>query len=170
MSAWSKVVYTTALLSIFLLTGCAISSTVGSASQSEVSLWRGRLAVRIESGPAQVETQSFSAEFELSGNPQTGQLTLYTPLGTTAAALSWTVNNAILQANRESRHFDSLDTMMKETLGTEIPVAALFAWLAGDNMTAAGWRADLSQYATGQITAQRSVPAPSAQLRLVLER
>lgn len=170
MSAWSKVVYTTALLSIFLLTGCAISSTVGTARQSEISLWRGRLAVRVESDPVQAEAQSFSAEFELSGNPQTGQLTLYTPLGTTAAALSWTANNAILQANSGIRQFDSLDTMINATLGTEIPVVALFAWLAGDNMTAAGWRADLSQYARGQIMARRSVPAPAAQLHVVLEK
>jgi len=111
-----------------------------------------------------------STGFEISGNPQTGQLTLYTPLGTTAATLAWSSQNAVLQANGDTRHFDSLDALIKEVLGTEIPVTALFAWLAGENMAVAGWQADLSQRANGRITARRTEPGPPAEIRLVLEK
>jgi len=37
-------------------------------------------------------------------------------------------------------------------------------------MTAAGWRADLSQHANGRITARRTEPPPQAELRLVFEK
>jgi outer membrane lipoprotein LolB len=161
---------TAALCIFFFLTGCAIPISTDNSSQSNNSLWRGRLAVRIASEPAQVELQSLSAGFELSGNPQIGRLILYTPLGTTAAALSWNSQDAILQSNGVNRNFESLNALIKETLGTEIPVAALFAWLAGDELPMTGWSVDLSQHATGRITARRSAPEPAAELRLIMEK
>lgn len=124
------------------------------------------MAVQIESD----QPQSFSAEFELTGNAQAGALTLFTPLGNTAAALSWTPETAIMRTNGDVRYFDSLDDLIKQAVGTDIPVAALFAWLAGDNRIAAGWSADLTQQANGRITARRLQPAPPAELRLVLEQ
>jgi outer membrane lipoprotein LolB len=129
-------------------------------------LWHGRLAVRVESE----QPQSFAAEFELTGNAQAGALTLYTPVGSTAAALSWSAQTAVMRTQGEVRSFESLDALIKQAVGTEIPVAALFAWLAGDNMIAAGWSADLSQHANGRITARRAQPVPLAELRLVLEK
>ena len=60
--------------------------------------------------------QSFSAAFELSGNAQAGALTLFTPLGTTAAALSWTPQASTLRSNTETRQFDSLGALMQQTL------------------------------------------------------
>jgi outer membrane lipoprotein LolB len=113
--------------------------------------------------------QSFSAAFELSGNAQAGALTLFTPLGTTAAALSWTPQASTLRSNTETRQFDSLGALMQQTLGAELPVAALFAWLAGDAVAVAGWQADLSQRGNGRIGARRDAPLPAAELRLVLE-
>jgi outer membrane lipoprotein LolB len=128
------------------------------------------LAVRVESDQLQSQPQSFAAEFELTGNARIGDLTLFTPLGNTAAALSWTTQTAVMRANGDVRHFDSLEALIKQAVGTEIPVAALFAWLAGDNMAVAGWSADLSQHANGRITARRTDPAPLAELRVVLEK
>lgn len=113
--------------------------------------------------------QSFSATFELSGNAQTGALTLFTPLGTTAAALTWSPQASTLRSNAETRQFDSLGTLMQQTLGAELPVAALFAWLAGEAVAVAGWQADLSQRSSGRIGARRDTPLPAAELRLVLE-
>ena len=113
--------------------------------------------------------QSFTANFELIGNAQTGALTLFTPLGTTAAALNWSPQASTLRSNAETRQFDSLGALMQQTLGAELPVAALFAWLAGDAVAAAGWQADLSQRASGHIGARRDTPLPVAELRLVLE-
>lgn len=151
------------LASVFIA-GCAAPSQVRHSTQSEVALWRGRLALRVESE----QPQSFSSGFELSGNSLTGALTLFTPMGTTAGALSWSPQAAFLHSNGEVRSFESLDELMKQTLGTELPVAALFAWLAGHDLEVAGWRTDLSQHASGRISARRMAPW-SAELRLVLD-
>lgn len=128
------------------------------------------MAVRVEADFPHNPIQSFSAEFELSGNALTGELTLYTPLGNTAATLNWTPQTAILRANGDVRYFDSLDNLIKQTVGTEIPVEALFAWLSGDNLIVDGWHADLSQQVSGKITARRSEPRPQAEIRLVLDK
>jgi len=122
--------------------------------------------VRVESD----QPQSFTAGFELTGNAQAGELTLFTPLGSTAAALSWSSQTALMRSNGDVRYFDSLNALIKQAVGTEIPVVALFAWLAGDNMNVAGWSADLSQQANGRITARRTQPAPLAEIRLVIEK
>ncbi len=168
MKPRASAVHTVTLFIILLLVGCA-TPTSDNSNQSERPFWRGRLALKFEAAQGQSGPQSFSAGFELSGNPQTGQLTLYTPLGITAATLSWSSQNAVLQADGGTRYFASLDASIKEVLGTEIPVTAFFAWLAGENMAVAGWQADLSQHATGRITAQRTEPGPPAEIRLILD-
>lgn len=154
---------------VFFVAACAVPAKVGIPDQPELSVWRGRLAVRVESGQPQSEPQSFAAGFELTGNALAGELTLYTPLGQTAAALSWSSQTASLRSNGDVRYFESLNALIQQAVGTEIPVVALFAWLAGDNMALAGWSADLSHHASGRITARRTQPAPAAELRLVLD-
>jgi outer membrane lipoprotein LolB len=169
LNDWLKSAGAALLMVTLIITGCAIPRSANTLKDVEVSVWRGRLAVRIE--PEQALSQALSAGFELLGDARTGKLTLFTPLGSTAAALSWTPQTAIMQtSNGDVRYFDSLDALISQTLGTEIPVAALFAWLAGDLTTVAGWQADLSQYADGRITARRSAPTPLTELRLVLEK
>lgn len=158
------------LAAVLLATGCSTTQPSYGTAGLETSPWRGRLAVRIEADPNASEPQSFSAAFELSGSAPDGALTLFTPIGTTAAALSWTPDTAVLKANGDTQRFASLDALIKQVIGTEIPVAALFAWLAGENMNAAGWSADLSRQADGRITAKRLTPAPAAELRLVLDQ
>ena len=158
------------VLASLLLTGCAVPSRITDASASGLTPWHGRLAVRVEADPPHAQAQSFSAGFELSGNALAGELTLYTPLGSTAATLTWSPQTAVLHANGDHRYFESLDALIKQAVGTDIPVEALFAWLTGDNQVAAGWHADLSQHTSGKITAQRTKPAPAAELRLVLEK
>lgn len=159
-----------ALFAILFIAGCAVPTGASVSDQSERSVWRGRLAVRVESDRAESQAQDFAAGFELTGNAQTGELTLYTPLGTTAAAFSWSAQTALMRANGDVRSFASLDALIEQAVGTEIPVAALFAWLAGDNMRAAGWSADLSQLAEGRLTARRTDPPPVTEMRLVLEK
>lgn len=165
-----RVVCAAVLFVTFFLAGCAVPPRATIANHPEVSSWRGRLAVSVEADQPLSQAQSFSAGFELSGNALAGELTLYTPLGNTAATLAWSSESAVMRRNGEVRYFESLDALIKQAVGTEIPVTAFFAWLAGDNMTAAGWRADLSQHANGRITARRTLPAPMAELRLVLEK
>jgi outer membrane lipoprotein LolB len=166
------------LFAILLIAGCAYSTRTTGLKDAETALWRGRLALRVapegavgqgETG-AQPQAQSFSAGFELTGNAQTGGLLLFSPLGTTVAELNWTVQTATLQANGETRSFDSLSSLLKHATGTEIPVASLFAWLAGDNAATPGWQADVSQHALGRVVARRSEPLPAVELRLIIDK
>lgn len=126
--------------------------------------------MRIEADLNASESQSFAAAFELSGSAPAGALTLFTPIGTTAASLSWTPRTAVLKTNGDIQSFATLDALIKQVIGTDIPVPALFAWLAGENVNAAGWIADLSRHADGRITAKRLMPSPAAELRLVLDQ
>ncbi len=159
---------TSVFIAIFFIAGCA--SYTGSNELFGVysSPWHGRLALRIE--PALGQSQSFSAEFELTGNEQVGELTLYSPLGSTAAAITWTPQSATMRANGEIRRFDSLGELLREVIGTELPVSALFAWVAGEHKGANGWSADLTDYPRGRIKARRQDPTPAAELILVLTR
>jgi len=113
--------------------------------------------------------QSFSAAFELQGNPAQGELQFFTPLGSTAAALSWSPAGALLRARGETRAFNDLTQLTNTLLGTDVPVAALFAWLDGQPQAVPGWQVDLSQRAQGKIQAHRTSPAPAAELRVLLD-
>lgn len=75
----------------------------------------------------------------------------------------------MLQARGESRKFSDLAQLIEEVLGTDVPVTALFAWLAGHRQEAHGWQVDLSQRTQGKILAHRLSPAPQAELRVILE-
>ncbi len=164
-----RVAFLAPLLAALLIAGCAVAPKNTDPNGNQGLPWRGRLAVRIAADPPNSQAQSFAAGFELSGNAETGELNLLTPLGTTAAALSWSAHTAVLRSNGEVRFFESLEALVKQALGSEIPVTALFAWLAGDNVEATGWSADLSLHASGRIVARRITPAPSTELLVLLE-
>ena len=152
---------------VLLITACAAPTPAPRLSNA--ASWHGRLALRMEPGLPDGAPQAFSAGFELSGNAQAGTLTLLTPLGSTAATLTWTPAAASLRSQGEVRYFDSLDALIRSVIGTELPVPALFAWLHDENMTLAGWNADLSRYTDGRISARRLQPAPAAEITLLLE-
>ena len=59
--------------------------------------------------------------------------------------------------------------MTQSLLGTDLPVTALFGWLAGQDLLTDGWKVNLAQFGQGKISAQRLSPLPQAQLRLILE-
>ena len=170
MSQQRRRILISALCSTYLLVaGCAHSPGVAIWDKNS-SNWRGRLAVRVDADEADGPARSVSAGFELTGNAIEGGLTLYTPLGGTAAVLAWSKRDASLLSKSELRHFSSLEALIEQAVGTDIPVGALFAWLAGTNASANGWSADLTEHANGRITAKRTAPRPSAELRIVLER
>ena len=156
------------LAAAVLLSACALPPVAGDSASA--NHWRGRLAITVQATLAQTPAQSVTAGFELSGSPQAGELTLYTPLGGTAAALSWSARSATLRSAGETRDFASLEALIWHTTGTELPLSALFAWLAGDNPEVAGWQADLSQYAAGRILARRTEAGSETQIRLILEK
>lgn len=151
-----------ALALLLALAGCAQPPRAPSAT----SEWSGRLALQIE-GQA---PQSFSAAFELRGNPQAGELTLYTPLGSTLARLQWAAGTARLEQGSGVRESASLDELLQDLTGSRLPVAALFDWLQGRPSATNGWRADLSAAQDGRITAERFDPMPPATLRIALTR
>jgi len=148
------------LVALLLLSACAAPRppiALGEAS------WSGRLALRVDSTPP----QSFSAGFDLRGSPQAGELQLNSPLGTTLASVRWSSQGAELRQGDRFERRESLDELTTEISGTALPVAALFGWLRGDSTAADGWTVDLAQQPQGRITARRTNPLPSAELRLL---
>jgi len=127
------------------------------------------LHVEADPGEGQPQARSFSAAFELSGKPEAGELQFFTPLGSTAAAIRWMPGLALLQAKDDTRQFSDLSQLIREVLGTDVPVGALFAWLAGQTQEVDGWQVDLSSREQGKISARRTAPAPMAELRVLLD-
>nr|WP_233135225.1 lipoprotein insertase outer membrane protein LolB [Acidovorax sp. T1m] len=149
---------------VLLLAGCAQPQPAPSNAQR--TLWTGRLALQVE----EQASQSFSASFELSGSAQQGQLVLLNPLGNTMARIQWHAGHAEITTGQNTRESESLDALLRDVLGTPIPVAALFSWLEGTHVTAVGWQVDLSAIDAGRLVAQRHTPTPQATLRIVLTR
>jgi outer membrane lipoprotein LolB len=104
-----------------LLAGCANPPRVIQTPGQPVTQWNGRLALRIDADPV----QSFSAGFELKGNAQAGELSLYSPLGATVAKMAWAPGDARLRWDGKERSFDSMDALTLQAIGTELQVASL---------------------------------------------
>lgn len=155
------------LLTLFFVIGCAAPLRIPGDSAHTAS-WNGRLSVRVEATES-MASQSFSSAFELQGEAKRGQLHFYTPLGSTAAAITWTPEQANLRSGSDSQSFSNIDALIARVLGTPVPVSALFAWLAGDASSLDGWQVDQSQFDSGKITARRTNPAPQAEIRVILE-
>ena len=140
----------------------------------------GRLAVRIEAHAGQ-PARSFSTQFALRGDAQTGSLQLTTPLGSTAAQARWQPGLAELTTPEGTRRFADLDTLAEDLLGQALPLAALIDWLRGRAWPGApsaardggfeqlAWRIDLSRFAEGWVVAGRDT-APALSVRARLER
>ena len=168
------------------LGACASVPTSGPGT-----VFSGRLAVRSD-GVGDAPGRASSGQFELSGTPSEGALVLDSPLGTIVARARWSnpagadgQPTAIdLDANGRTRHFESLDAMMREALGDSLPLAAMFDWLAGRPWPGApvtrtgaagsfdqlGWHVDLSQYDSARlVAADRADPAPALHVRVKLD-
>lgn len=147
------------------LTGCAQLAPSPSRTP-DYAHWSGRLALQID----EQASQSFSAGFELKGSPFQGELVLLGPLGNVLAHLQWEPGRAVLVSANETRSSDSLDALLQQSTGTQLPIATLFDWLDGTASTAEGWQADLSRLDQGRLTAIRHTPVPRATLRIALDR
>lgn len=150
-------------LGLLALTGCA---TPRPKPNDTESFWSGRLALQLQSTPP----RNWSASFELQGSAEQGQMTLLSPIGTTLARLSWTPQAALLEQGQDKTESSSLQSLSQRLTGTDLPLAALFEWLAGKAADAPGWQVDLSAHPEGRLSARRSTPAPEAVLRIVLDR
>lgn len=165
MTAVARVWWAALTITLLLLAACASPPRVITPPGQPVTQWNGRLALRIDADPV----QSFSAGFELKGNAQAGELSLYSPLGATIAQMVWTPGDARLRWDGKERSFDSMDALTLQATGTELPVAGIFQWLAGQDVSALGWQADLRELPKGRLVARRSAPLPSVEMRLVIE-
>lgn len=154
------------LFTIVLIAGCAHPTRASGQNDPNNSYWQGRLALTVRSDPV----QSFSANFELSGTPQAGELAFFSPLGTTVARLQWGEDGAVLQASGQTQQFDSLDALTLHATGAVLPVASLFAWLRTESPDTPGWQVDLQGLADGRLNARRFAPEPVAELKILLER
>lgn len=163
------------LFASYLIAACAqftpARSELGTANAPEDAVFsrQGRLSLRVDSEPP----QSLSGAFIISGNAQTGDLTLSTPLGSTLAQLSWTPQQAILKANNDTSYYPSTDALVEQVTGTVLPLAALFDWLAGRDTPAPGWQTDLSLLNnpdSQRLIAKRTDPLPAVELRIVLDK
>lgn len=150
-------------LGLLALTGCATPRPKPTDTES---FWSGRLALQLQSTPP----QNWSASFELQGSAEQGQITLLSPIGTTLARLSWTPQAALLEQGQDKTESSNLQSLSQRLTGTDLPLAALFEWLAGKVADAPGWQVDLSAHPEGRLSARRSTPAPEAVLRIVLDR
>lgn len=159
------------LIAIFFIAGCAFNQRASSLTPKNQKIWHGRMSIQIEAIPLDLlsRKQSFSAAFALLGTPEAGELTFFTPLGSTAAAICWTPQTATLESSGVTRSYAGLSPLVLDLLGTNIPVPTLFSWLEGLNEPEQGWEVDLSLFNQGKISAQRRMPLPQTHLRLVLE-
>ena len=153
------------LISVGLLslTGCA---TPRPQPADSTDFWSGRLALQLQSTPP----QNWSASFELQGSAEQGQLVLLSPIGTTLARLSWTPQSALLEQGQDKTASNSLQSLSQRLTGTDLPIAALFEWLAGKAADVPGWQVDLSAHPQGRLSASRNTPAPETVLRILLDR
>ncbi len=148
-----------------LLAACAQKPLQAPLAAGLRRQWNGRLSLRVDTDPV----QSMAAGFDLRGTAGAGELSLYTPLGSTLARLLWSDGNAELQWNGQRRNFDSMDALTREATGTALPIAGLFQWLNGEPAQVPGWSADLQGLNEGKLIARRTTPVPTVELRLIFE-
>lgn len=150
---------------IVFIAGCASVQRAGGTFSSESTHWQGRLALKVSGTPP----QSLSANFELDGNAQSGSLALSSVLGSTLALMQWSPGKATLRSGSETREFTSLNHMLQEVTGADIPADSLFDWLRGINTANPPWEADLSGLDQGRIIARRTGEPNPAELKVLLE-
>lgn len=121
--------------------------------------WQGRMSLTVHQTPVQY----VAAAFELEGHAEQGELTLFSPLGQASLVLRWSPGLAQWQQSGQTRSFASLSEMTQAATGTDLPLDALFEWLAGRDPAVPGWAIERSESA-GRWSANRSQPAPAVTL------
>lgn len=155
-----------ALGAMLVLAGCSTPPPPAVSSRQQQA-WAGRMGLQVHDPLA--PERSFSASFHLQGTPDNGRLDIFNPLGSQIAKLEWQPGGASLQQGDRITESTSLQELLERSLGTPLPLEALFGWLRGLQTSAPGWQVDLSRYAQGRITAQRLSPPPTATLQLLLQ-
>lgn len=152
-----------------VLAGCAqplrLPANAETVQGAPVSHWTGRLSLRVESEPP----EAFSAGFDLDGNADQGRLLLTSPLGNALGQVQWRPGLARLEQSGKTVERSDLETLTRDMGGAALPVSAMFDWLTGRERQVSGWQVDLSDHASGRVSARRVSPLPVAELKIVFE-
>lgn len=127
--------------------------------------WVGRLVLHIHDSPP----QHHSASFELMGDAQHGELSLFNPLGATVAQARWTPTLAELRQGNQTQTYANMPSLLQTVTGAALPLDAVFDWLNGTSSTPPGWEVDLTRHAEGRVQALRSSPQPAVQLLILFQ-
>jgi outer membrane lipoprotein LolB len=161
--------------SLSVLAGCATVST----PPGEAPWTSGRLSVRV-AAHAERSAQSVSANFELRAQGDNGELRLNSPLGTRMATAIWAPGVARLITADGETNFGTLDELSRQSMGENLPLAALPDWLAGRPWPGAAhrvndsgfeqldWQISLTRQREGWIEARRNTP-PEVLVRVRLD-
>jgi outer membrane lipoprotein LolB len=167
---------------INFIAGCAVNTLAkgkfeyeksNSSNRQALISHQGRLSLRIASDTP----QSLYGAFTLSGDAQTGELSLNSPLGNTVVKLTWTPQSALLLSNNTTTNtttaYASAEALIAAVTGAAIPLPALFDWLAGVSTPVEGWEVDLSNMQNPdnpRLLAKRISPQPAIELRIAIEQ
>ena len=125
----------------------------------------GRFAMQIDTQPP----QSFFTSFDLTGGWPEGILNIYNPLGMQMARVEWTAQSARLVQGNQAREAASLESLIFQLTGTQLPTAALVDWLSGKPTPADVWNVDVSEWHLRRLVLERVQPAPRTVLRIAFE-
>jgi len=150
------------------------------ASHPDMPWTSGRLSLRVEA-TADKAASSLTADFDLRGDGDRGELRLSSSLGSVLATARWSGSEAVLATAQGETRFADLDSLARDALGEALPLRAFPAWLAGRPWAGApsapleagfeqlGWRIGLAGFGDGRIDALRLAP-PVVALRVRLEK
>ena len=156
------------LLSLaLLLPGCSLFSSKARLSPlAKQGHWEGRLQLRI----LQEKPEQFSFNFDLQGSAEAGELTIYSPVGSTVAVASWTPSGAVLTEGNKQTQFESMEVLTMRLTGAALPLPTLMAWLNSNGPALEGWQITSEKLPRSRrIFAQRFQPSPPLQLTLLLD-
>ena len=164
------------LLALSVLAGCA-SRPAADAAMPWIS---GKLSVRVEA-TVDKPSSSVSADFDLRGDGQNGELRLSSPLGAVLAATRWSPAAVVLQTGQGEVRYADLDELSRAQLGEVLPLRAFPDWLSGrpwpgapsslqaDGFEQLGWKVSLQAFSAGRIEAVRAA-APKVVVLARMER
>ncbi len=125
----------------------------------------GRFSLQIDGLPP----QSFMASFDLTGGWPEGALNIYNPLGMQMVRVEWAARSARLLQGNQIRQAASLENLIFQLTGTQLPAAALVDWLSGKPTPVEGWNVDASEWHLRRLVLERVQPGPRTALRIAFE-
>ena len=128
--------------------------------------FEGRLSVTVQSEPMQYT----SADFELDGDAESGEMKFYGPFGGLALVLQWEPGKAVLIEGDQRRTVPSLEWLMQRLTGASLPTPMMFDWLLGKPVTSNDWWIESRSPTSGRLRALRLQPLPRIEILIALRK